>query len=67
MTREEWLKRELAKAPERDNEWVAAMLRRFGLNPVRRSTTAPDPAVTAVEQDGADGLADDATQCPREE
>ncbi|SCF88669.1 hypothetical protein [Streptomyces sp. Cmuel-A718b] len=44
MTEEEWIERQLAKAPERSDEWVAAMLRRFGIDPVRQSLTACDPA-----------------------
>jgi hypothetical protein len=67
MTKEEWLERELAKAPERDDEWVDAMLRRFGITPVRRSPTACGPAVSFEAQDGAGGLADDTAQSPREE
>ncbi len=35
MTKEEWLRRELAKAPDRSEEWCAEMLKLFGLKKVQ--------------------------------
>lgn len=58
MTREEWIERQLANAPERSDEWVAAMLHRFGLNPTMPST-ATDPAVPSIAQDCVGGTATD--------
>ncbi|MGW3656082.1 helix-turn-helix domain-containing protein [Streptomyces sp. NPDC005151] len=44
--------RELANAPERDAEWVAAMLRRFGISPEGEAHAAPASTVNGVVRDG---------------
>ncbi|MFD7537218.1 hypothetical protein [Streptomyces sp. NPDC059819] len=62
MTKEEWIKRELAKAPERDDEWVRAMLGRFGIFPEDEAHETPAPSVIAAVRDGGGRLPADAPQ-----
>jgi hypothetical protein len=64
MTKEEWIERELAKAPERDDEWVRAMLWRFGIFPEDEAHEAPASSMIAAARDGRGKLHADTPQGP---